>query len=130
MRQAGGEMPNNVYVGRVFQKGSGLGGMFKKFFRWIVPLVKKHALPVLKKGASAVGDEVFSSTVNLAKDIISGKNVQPAMTERFEETVDNLKRRAEDTLEGRGIKGVKNMSKTIILKKRKKNKKQTNDIFN
>jgi len=52
------------------------------------------------------------------------------MTERFEETVDNLKRRAEDTLEGRGIKGVKNMSKTIILKKRKKNKKQTNDIFN
>jgi len=70
MRQAGGEMPNNVYVGRVFQKGSGLGGMFKKFFRWIVPLVKKHALPVLKKGASAVGDEVFRLLLILPKTLL------------------------------------------------------------
>ena len=48
MDQAGGEY--NVYRGSMYQKGYGLGGSFRKFFSWIIPLVKKHALPTIESG--------------------------------------------------------------------------------
>lgn len=155
LKQAGGEIDYDVYKGRSFQKGFGLeylgrsfqkgygleyrsrslqkgyglGGMFKRFFRWIVPLVKKHAVPVLEKGASAVSDEVFSSASNLAQDLIKGKNLKTAASERFNETVEKLKTQAESTLEGRGIKRSKKPKSYIILKKAKNKKSRNLDIF-
>lgn len=40
MKQAGGGSNYDYFRGDVYQKGYGLGGTFKKFFKWIVPIFK------------------------------------------------------------------------------------------
>ena len=46
-RQLGGY---EVFKGPMYQQGYGLGGYFRKFFKWIVPIAEKHVLPHLKSG--------------------------------------------------------------------------------
>ena len=54
----------NPFLGEQLFKG------FKKFFRWIVPIVKQHAAPI----ANTVGKEALKSAVNIATDTIDGKD--------------------------------------------------------
>jgi len=115
------------YYGKQYQKGYGLGDTFKKFFTWIVPLVKKHALPVLQSGAKAVGKQALSSISNIARDVVEGKNFVDSSKKRAKEAIDNLEEQADQALQGKGIKRSKKFKKYIILKKRSKNFK---DIFN
>ncbi len=105
----------NVYRGLPYQKGYGLGGGFRRFFRWIVPIFKKHALPVLKSTAKVIGNEALSSVSNISKDIINGNNIADSVQSRLNEAVDNLKTKAEDTLEGRGFEKTKSISKRILM---------------
>ena len=100
--QYGGYYP--YYSGTLIQKGYGLGSTFKQFFRWAVPLFKKHALPTIEGGVKAVGKQALSSASEVIKDVISGKNVFEAAKEQASVAVDSLKRSAEETLSGRGIK--------------------------
>ena len=138
--QAGGEY--NYYKGSRFQEGygglggyyvqqgAGLGGMFRKFASWIIPIVKKYAVPTLKSGAHAIGREALDSATNIAKDVLSGVNVQESMNTRLNKSVENLKDLAEKKLDGKGIKRKKTFSNLIILKKQKKNKTpRFKDIF-
>lgn len=39
----GGEF--EFYKGSPYQRGYGLGGTFRRFFSWLVPIFKEHALP-------------------------------------------------------------------------------------
>jgi hypothetical protein len=55
--QAGGEYP--VFRGYANQRGFGLGGIFKTFYKFILPIFKTHALPAIKKGAAVVGTEAI-----------------------------------------------------------------------
>jgi hypothetical protein len=48
--QAGSGFP--VFTGYANQKGHGLGGIFRTIYKFILPLFKTHALPVLKRGRS------------------------------------------------------------------------------
>ena len=48
-----------VFTGYPNQKGYGLGGVFRQLFNWFAPLIKTHALPLLKKGGEVVGTEVL-----------------------------------------------------------------------
>lgn len=109
------------------QRGSGLGGIFRKFFRWIVPLIQQHALPMLQDGANAVSEEVIQSTSDIAQDTV--QNVVSSAKRRYGTAVENLKARAENALRGNGIKGSTPMKNLIILKKRKGVKKRSLDIF-
>ena len=138
--QAGGDF--NYFKGSRFQEGyglggfyiqhgKGLGGMFKKFASWIIPIVKKYAVPSLKSGAQAIGHEAIQSASNVAKDLISGLNVKESINNRLSKSVDNLREKAEKALEGRGcIKRKKHFDDVIILKKQRKNKTpKYKDIF-
>ena len=40
------------------QHGTGLGGMFRKFASWVVPILKKYAVPTLNSGVNAVAREL------------------------------------------------------------------------
>lgn len=122
------------------QHGSGLGGMFHKFFKWIVPIVKSHALPIVESGAKAIGDEFFKSTADVATDVIQGENLKKSAQVRFGTAVRNLKRRAEQSLAGHGIKkikkspettikGMENLKNVIIIKRRTNSKSRASDIF-
>ncbi len=39
MEQAGGSSDYNYFRGSVYQKAYGLGGSFKRFFKWIIPIL-------------------------------------------------------------------------------------------
>ena len=60
-----------LYRGNSNQRG--LGNWFRSFFRFIVPILKKHAVPVLKKGATIIGTEAIRTAANVATDKIAGK---------------------------------------------------------
>jgi hypothetical protein len=102
--QAKNEIP--VFKGAIFQKGYGFGDIFKKFFSWIVPIVKKNAVPVLKD----VGKQIVKTTSNIAYDTIDGQNFKKSSKNRIGETMNYIENQY-----GKG---------KIKYKKRKKNKKK------
>ena len=69
-----------VFHAMKFQRGYGLGGVFKKLFKWIVPIFKERAVPLLK----SVGESVIKGTANVAKDALKGRNVRDSAKARFE----------------------------------------------
>ena len=92
-----------------YQQGAGLGTMFRKFASWVVPIFKKHALPVIENSIKTVGHEALNSAADVAKDLVSGKNLKEASSERLIAAIDNLKQKAENKLEGKGIKRKKKL---------------------
>jgi predicted Ser/Thr protein kinase len=120
-------MNNNIYRGSVYQAGYGLGGTFRKFFKWIIPIFKKHALPTLESGAKAIGKTALTAAADIARDVVAGRNVREASREHMNSAVDSLKERAERTLDGKGIKLKKKQKfkKFVVLKQ----KQNFNDIF-
>jgi hypothetical protein len=80
----------NYFKGVQFQKGYGLGGVFRKFFTWVIPILRQHAVPAAK----AVGEEVIRSASNFAQDALHGKNVKSSALERIDESMKNLSKRA------------------------------------
>ena len=114
--------------GYAIQHGSGLGGMFRKFASWVVPLLKKHALPTLQSSAKAIGREALDSVANVAKDIISGRDIKESVNQRLNTAIETLKEKAEKNIEGGRIKRKRKLKNYIILKKRKTNSRKQ-DIF-
>ncbi|DAC80270.1 TPA_asm: cupiennin [Branchiostoma lancelet adintovirus] len=63
-----------VYRGRSIQRGYGLGGIFRGLFR--------SAVPLLKRGAKAVGKQALRSGIDLAQDVFNGQGVKLAAKRR------------------------------------------------
>lgn len=101
--QSGSGLP--VFHGSKYQRGSGLGNIFKSFYRWIVPVLKTHALPVLKDGAQVVGTEALRTFKNIANDTLDGEQFKSSLKRRTKEAVNSLTDRAEEALQtGNGYK--------------------------
>lgn len=107
-----------VFRGMDIQRGYGLGGIFKKFFSWIMPIVREHALPVTK----TIGKEMLKGAINVANDSLEGKNVKESAKSRTKEVLNNLK----ETQLG---KGYKRKQKKIKLHQKPKKLKRSKDIF-
>ena len=129
IEQAGGG-DYNTFKGALYQRGYGLGGMFGRFIKWIIPLIKKSAGPLLKGAASALGSEAVTTATNIAKDAWAGKPISESFKKNAHVAIDNLKLKAENALSGKGIKRRRSMKKMIILKKRNNKRKKFEDIFN
>ena len=123
--QAGGSYNLNVFRGASYQRGYGLGGSFRSFFRWLVPIFKEHALRLLKSGAQEVGKEAVNSITYIAKDAVNGQNIKEAANEHLSSAMDNLKEKVNKKLSGKGIKRRKKRKNTIIFRKKAK----LNNIF-
>jgi hypothetical protein len=54
-----------VYYGAIYQRGMGIGSMFKSFARWILPVAKTNVVPVLKDAAKFVGSEAIKTAANI-----------------------------------------------------------------
>ena len=142
MEQSGHGQPSNYYSGPYYQRGYGLGGMFRKFFNWIVPLVRTHALPAMKTGAKELGKVALESVSDVAKDALAGRDVRESVKTQADvlrgkasEAVDDLKNKAEQLLEGKGIKRRRvHKHKTPFIirrptRKRHRNNHNATDIF-
>jgi hypothetical protein len=119
-------MSSNIFRGNPYQRGYGLGGAFRRFFNWVVPLFQKHAVPALESGMKVVGKSALSAAADIAKDVASGRNVKEAAETHINSAVELLKEKAEKKLSGNGIKRKSKFKKYVILKKQKKS---FNDIF-
>ena len=115
-----------VYRGSPYQRGHGIGTFLKGLFR--------ASLPLLKRGARAVGKELLHSGVNFMEDLDHDMPPGEGFSARMKEARSNLKRKAIDTLlKGKGYKR-KKRRKTVQSKrstrkrktyrKTKRNKKQ------
>lgn len=122
--QKGGGGDDHIFRGYPYMQGYGLGANFRKFFKWIVPLVHKHAVPVLKTGLAEVGKTALSTFGDIAKDTASGRDFKQTTTERINTAVDELKEKIERKLEGRGKKRKNTKSKSKFVKR-----KAYQDIF-
>lgn len=125
-RQSGIE---RVYVGAPNQRGHGIGSFLGGLFR--------RVLPLLSKGARAIGKEVARSGMNVARDVIQRDiPFKEAFNSRMKDSAENLKRKAEEKIdilmEGSGYKTPRksNIQHLInirdndhIVRRRKKKKK-------
>lgn len=118
LNQVGQGVP--VFEGEPFQRGFGLGGAFRKFFKWVMPIITKHASPLVR----TVGQEMIKGASNIALDSIEGKNFKESANNRFNESLLNIKKELQ---KGEG-KRKKNLHEILFAKKRK-NKKFKPDIF-
>ena len=111
-------MNSNLFRGSPYQRGYGIGGTFRRFFNWIVPIIKHHAMPAI----TSVGRTALSAAADIAKDTVAGRDFKTAARERINGAVDDLKEQAEKKMRGEG----KRAKKKIILKKHSEKFK---DIF-
>jgi hypothetical protein len=128
--QLGSGLP--VFQGAKYQRGHGLGSIFKSFYRWISPIFKQHALPVLKQGATTLGEEAVRTAANIANDALSGKHLVQAAVDRAKEAVESMSSKANNyikrTQQGGGYKR-KSKQKAMKSVSQSKNKRKRRDIF-
>ncbi len=83
--------------------------MFKSMFRYIAPLFRTHALPVLKRGAQVIGSEMIKTASNIATDAIKGQNLKDSFQNHSSSAIENLANQAQSKLQsgsGRKQNGV------------------------
>ncbi|GFV91505.1 uncharacterized protein F54H12.2 [Trichonephila clavipes] len=78
------------YKGINFQKGFGIGGIFRGLFR--------AALPFLVKGGKTIGKEVLTTGSRVASDVLSGENFKVVKT-RSRESGGKLAQKAIDRVQ-------------------------------
>lgn len=106
-----------VYRGSPNQRGHGIGTFLKGLFR--------ASMPLLKRGASAVGKELMHSGINFLEDIENDMPAKLAFQHRLSQAQDNLKRKAIDTIfRGKGYK-TKKMRKAIQSKRAVRKKRSS-----
>ena len=76
-KQKGGNLP--AFHGARFQRGYGLGSIFKGLFRW--------AMPHLQQGAKMLGKKALQTGVQVAQDVLGGENVKTATKKRAKQAL-------------------------------------------
>ncbi|GFX75722.1 uncharacterized protein TNCV_2082331 [Trichonephila clavipes] len=104
------------YKGINFQKGYGIGGIFRRLFR--------AALPFLVKGGKTIGKEVLMTGSRVASNVLSGENFKEAVKTRSRESGKKLAQKGIDRVQSMVGKGQykrkrKNQKKFISSKARK-----------
>lgn len=68
-KQKGGNLP--AFHGSRFQRGYGLGSIFKGLFRW--------AMPHLQQGAKVLGKKALQTGAQVVQDVLDGDHVNTAL---------------------------------------------------
>ena len=124
--QIGSDLP--VFRGHRNQRGHGLGNWFRSFYRFVVPILKKHALPLIKKGATIVGTEAIKTAANVATDKIAGKSFEESGRERIDEGIENISQKWSQN--GSGERKKKRfLKKEISIHRNPKKVRRLKDIF-
>ena len=76
-KQKGGNLP--AFHGARFQRGYGLGSIFKGLFRW--------AKPLLQQGAKVIGKKALQTGVNVAQDVLDGDNIKKAISKQAKQAL-------------------------------------------
>jgi hypothetical protein len=86
----------NGFSGLRVQRGHGLGSMFKKVFKFALPIIQRYAEPVLKNALKYGVSEISSGMSKLNKDINEDNmDIKESASKRFKETVTNIKNKLQ-----------------------------------
>lgn len=113
----------SYYQGAAYQKGYGLGGLFRSLFR--------AAVPLFKSGAKAVGKQMLRSGASLVNDIAQGVNPREAAKQRLKEAGRVLTDKAANkvkTMVGSGRNKKRKLTKKRLISQSAK-KQRVRDIF-
>lgn len=80
------------FIGSPYQRGAGLGSIFRTLFRAI--------LPVAKSAGKAIGKRALKAGAELASDLVAGKNLKESATRRGKEATSELLQRAANKMKG------------------------------
>ncbi len=94
-----------IYHGNPYMRGYGFGSVFRRLFRWIVPIIKENALPVVKN----IGKEAVKSAFNIANDTIEGKSFVESAKTNLKQSLNDLSKQfgGSLTVEGKKNKEIK-----------------------
>lgn len=115
-----------VFRGSPFQRGFGIGNVFKRFFRWVIPIIKSNAIPIVKN----VGKEALKTVVHIANDTIDGKDFKTSAKSQIKNSLNNMASQYGSGKKKSKKKSVYKQVKTTkkpVIKKSKKTRKL--DIF-
>ena len=123
-RQAGSALP--YFAGAQYQRGHGLGSLFGGLLR--------SAMPLINRGAVALGKGALKTGVRTADDVMSGQRIKKAAKRRVTDAGRSLMR----GLLAPGVRPRKRIKRTPVRKgvtsatrrrKRQKPKRRVADIF-
>ena len=101
------------FIGVPYQRGAGLGSVFRSLFRAI--------LPIAKTAGRAVGKRALKAGAEIASDLVSGRDLKSTLKERSSTATADLLNQAAAKMKGgkkrSSIKG-RPKKKKIIRKKR------------
>ena len=80
------------FVGFPYQRGAGLGNVFRSIFRTLLPLAKS--------AGKTIGKEMLSTGAQIASDVVAGENVGDSFKARGRAAGARLLHKAGDKLEG------------------------------
>ena len=92
------KMAPYFHGGERLQRGRGIGGLLRiasKLFRPLGSLTSKALKSQTgKKIMNAVKDQAIDSSINVARDLVEGKNIKESLKDEFENAKSNVKRKA------------------------------------
>lgn len=101
----------NYFKGPAFQRGYGLGGAFRRFFSWFLPILKENTLPLVKN----VGKEIVQSVSNIAQDAINGQKLEESSKNRISESLQKLSQVGKGYKRKRNLKNRKSLKNKRVL---------------
>jgi hypothetical protein len=118
-----------VYQGKAYMRGYGFGSVFKKFFRWIMPIMKENALPVVKN----IGKEALKTAVNIANDTLDGQSFAESAKSNLKKSLNTLTNQFGGSKKKILTSAAQKKQKKLIMAARNKNlktkKTRSLDIF-
>lgn len=104
------------FIGTSYQRGAGLGSIFRTLFRAI--------LPIAKTAGRVVGKRALKAGAEIASDLVSGKNFKESLTRHGRDAGADLLQDASAQLKGKqaggklGKRSIKGKKKPVITKNR------------
>jgi hypothetical protein len=86
MIQQGRGIP--YFTGPVYQRGHGIGSLFRGLFRF--------AMPLLKQGAKTLGRQALQTGIQVAGDVLEDRPLKESLRARVKEAGSALKTKAEN----------------------------------
>jgi len=115
MEQA--EQAGAGFIGMPYQRGGGLGSIFRGIFRAL--------LPIAKSAGKNIGRQALATGAQIAADVAGGEGIKAAAKRRGREGVSNILKKAHNKLQtGSGIgKRPRNSTVSSVNKSKTKRRK-------
>jgi len=116
------------FAGPAYQRGHGIGSLFRGLFR--------YAMPFIKQGAKALGRQALHTGIQVAGDVLENRPIKESVKARVRQAGTTLKTKAENKinqlLAGSGRRRARKRRAPVRIgppRKRRKRSGKPRDIF-